>query len=305
MQTTDEIRKKLATLIGQIISRCISDARMIPTVLNRDEIIDILVDDPALFQKLVQDEHIGKSELSKQDLTINLDAVEELSKLDKLEAFEASFWEGPEVDLNPIMDLTNQLTRTFAVFVGNAATLFDKQFEEFMDKFRQSLQSAGMSLKAFDFTLDDVEILEENATSYLSAGDFLQAFTFERLLRSQVMMKQLVTLPKTGFSLRGSLIRTAMNDQDLFPKLAKFVIRASYISQGSWEDLFADFAALVSGKSDKSRLERLIQFVEQDVFFSCNLLCNSYAEIRRLTTAQRRLAIESGLQKYKDQPSNA
>ncbi len=274
---------------------------MIPTVLNRDEVINMLIDDPALFQKLVQDEHAGKSALSKEDLTYNVDAAAELAKLDKLEAFEESFWEGPEVDLTPIMDLTNQLTRTFAVFVGNAATLFDKQFEEFMDKFRQSLQSAGMSLKAFDFTPDDVAILEDNATSHLSEGDFLQAFTFERLLRSQVMMKQLVTLPKTGFSLRASLIRTALNDENLFPKLTKFVIRISYISQGSWEDLFADFAALVSRQSDKSRLEQLIQFVEQDVFFSCNLLCNSYAEIRRLTTVQRRLAIERSLQKYQDQ----
>lgn len=304
MDNGAEIRKKLATLIGQIISRCIREARMIPTVLNRDEVINLLMDDPALFQKLVQDEHAGKSELSKEDLTFNLDAAAELAKLDRLETFEESFWEGPEVDLTPITDLTNQLTRTFAVFVGNAATLFDKQFEEFMDKFRQSLQSAGMSLKAFDFTLDDVAILEENATLHLSAGDFLQAFTFERLLRSQVMMKQLVILPKTGFSLRLSLIQTALDDEDLFPKLAKFVIRVSYISQGSWEDLFIDFAALISQTSDKSRREQLIQFVEQDIFFSCNLLCNSYAEIRRLSTAQRRQAIERGLQKYKDQPQN-
>jgi hypothetical protein len=305
MQNGAEIRKKLAILIGQIISRCISEARMIPTVLNRDEVINILMDDPNLFQKLVQDEDAGESALSKEDLTLNIDAVAELAKLEKIEAFEESFWEGPEVDLAPIMDLTNQLTRTFAVFVGNAATLFDKQFEAFMDKFRQSLQGAGMNLETFDFTLDDVAVLEENAASHLSAGNFLQAFTFERLLRSQVMMKQLVSLPKTDFSLRGSLLQTALNDEDLFPQCSKFVIRVSYISQGSWEDLFADFAALVSRQSDKSGLEQLIQFVEQDVFFSCNLLCNSYAEIRRLTTAQRRLAIERGLQKFKDQPQNS
>lgn len=301
MQAADEIRKKLATLIGQIISRCISDARMIPTVLKRDEVIDILMDDPALFQKLVQDEHASESALSKEDLTIRLDAVAELGKLDKLEAFEKSFWEGPEVDLTGIMELTNQLTRTFAVFVGNAATLFDKSFEEFMDKFRQSLQSAGMSLKTFDFTLDDVAILQEVAESNLSAGDFLQAFTFERLLRSQIMMRQLVNLPAGGFSLRDNLIRSALDDPRLFAEVTRFVIRVSYISQGSWDDLFASLAGLVSQKSDESGQEELIHLIEQDVFFSCNLLCSSYVEIRQLTAAQRRLAIERGLQKYKDQ----
>ena len=300
MQTAAEIRKKLSTVIGQILSRCIDDARMVPTVLNREEMIQVLMDDPSLFQKLVQEEHAGESELSKDDLTVRLDAIAELGKLDRLEAFEESFWDGPEADLTPIMDLTNQLTRTFAVYMGNAATLFDKAFEEFMDKFRQSMQSVGMSLKAFDFTLDDVAILEEKATSHLSEGDFLRAFTFERLLRSQIMMKQLVSLPTTGFSLHENLIRKAMDDTQLFPELAKFVIRVSYISQGSWDDLFPVLARLVFRKADESSLEQLVRFIEQDVFFSCNLLCSSYAEIRQLPAAQRRLAIERGIEKYRD-----
>ena len=283
MQTAAEIRKKLSTVIGQILSRCIDDARMVPTVLNREEMIQVLMDDPSLFQKLVQEEHAGESELSKDDLTVRLDAIAELGKLDRLEAFEESFWDGPEADLTPIMDLTNQLTRTFAVYMGNAATLFDKAFEEFMD-----------------FTLDDVAILEEKATSHLSEGDFLRAFTFERLLRSQIMMKQLVSLPTTGFSLHENLIRKAMDDTQLFPELAKFVIRVSYISQGSWDDLFPVLARLVFRKADESSLEQLVRFIEQDVFFSCNLLCSSYAEIRQLPAAQRRLAIERGIEKYRD-----
>jgi hypothetical protein len=294
MQTAAEIRKKLATVIGQIISRCIDDARMVPTVLNREEMIHILMDDPALFQKLVQDEHAGESELSKADLTVRLDAIAELGKLDRIEAFEESFWDGPVADLTPII----------AVYIGNAATLFDKAFTEFMDKFRQSMQSVGMSLKAFDFTLDDVAILEEKAASHLSEGEFLRAFTFERLLRSQIMMKQLVSLPSTGFSLHENLIRSAVEDPELFPECAKFVIRVSYISQGSWDDLFPLLARVVFQKSDDSTLEQLIRFIEQDVFFSCNLLCSSYAEIRQLPEAERRLAIEHGIEKYRDQAPN-
>ena len=294
MQTSAEIRKKLATLIGNLICRCISDARMIPYVLNREEVINMLMDDPARFEKLVQDEQADKSEYSKSDLTVKLDAAAELGKLDAVEALERSFWGGPEIDLNSILDLVNQLTRTFAVYAGNAATLFDKAFEDFMKKFRRSLQKAGMTIRTIDFTADDSALLESRAMSYISKGEFLQAFTYERLLTSQTMIKQVVNLPPEGFSLRGDLIRHALNDPNLYVPLVKFVIRVSYISHGVWEDLFADGGA---ARWTKNRplcsSATLIDLIEQDVIFSCNLLCGSYSEIREWTPDQRRLAIEA------------
>src|SRR5512136_2713978 len=102
MQASIEIRKKLATVIGNLICRCIREARMIPTVLHREEVISILVEDPALFEKLVRDEQDDNAEFSREDLTVKRDAVAELGKLDSLEAFAKSFWDGPEVDLSPI-----------------------------------------------------------------------------------------------------------------------------------------------------------------------------------------------------------
>jgi hypothetical protein len=299
MQASVEIRKKLAALIGQLISRCIREARMIPYILNREEVINILMDDPALFEKLVRDEHADNAEYSRQDLTVRLDAAAELGKLDAIEAFEKSFWDGPEVDLSPILALTNQLTRTFAVYMGNASTLFDRSFEEFMSKFRQSLQKSGMTLRTVDFTLDDMEIFENDAASYLSAGDFLQTFTFDRLLSSQIMMKQVVNLPAPGFSLRQNLIRRALKDPKLSVALAKFVLRVSYISQGAWEDLFLVLLQIVHGESGTFGPLQLVNLIEQDVVFSCNLLCRSYAEIRQWPQGQRRLAIESNLESYR------
>lgn len=300
MQASVEIRKKLATLIGNLICRCISDARMIPYVLNREEVINMLMDDPARFEKLVQDEQADKSEYSKSDLTVKLDAAAELGKLDAVEALERSFWDGSEIDLNPILDLVNQLTRTFAVYAGNAATLFDKAFEDFMDKFRQSLQKAGMTIQAIDFTLDDSALLEVNAMSYVSRGEFLQAFTYERLLTSQTMIKQVVNLPPEGFALRENLVRRALNDPDLCVPLVKFVIRVSYISHGTWEDLFTALMRQVNQEPAGCSLAKLIDLIEQDVVFACNLLCKSYAEIREWPPDRRRLAIEDGLKTSRD-----
>jgi hypothetical protein len=300
MDTSVEIRKKLALLIGSLLSRCIHEARMIPHVLNREEIINILLGDPVLYEKLVRDEHADDSALSKEDLTVKVDVAKELDKLDRLEAFDQSFWEEPEVDLTPILDSTNQLTRTFAVYMGNAATLFDRAFEDFMSKFRQSMARAGMSIKAVDFTLNDVAVLETNAVSYLSAGDFLQAFTFDRLISSQIMMKQVVNLPAKGFSLREDLIRYGLSDPSLASGMIKFILRISYVSQGSWDDLFPIVVRQILQSSEKVSLSRLIDLMEQDIVFACNLLCSSYGEIREWPAAQRRAAFESSLKKFQD-----
>jgi hypothetical protein len=299
MQASAEIRKKLAVLIGSLISRCIQEARMIPHVLNREEVIDLLVADPALYEKLVLDEHTGKTELSKEDLTVRVDVAKELEKLDRIESYNRAFWDGAEVDLSPILELTNQLTRAFAVYLGNAATLFDREFEDFMNKFRQSLQRAGMTLKTVDFTLDDVAVLETNAVSHLSAGEFLQAFTFDRLLSSQIMMKQVVNLPSEGFALRENLVRHALKDPNLAPALIKFILRVSYISQGSWEDLFPILVKIARDEPGLCSSARLLDWIEQDIVFSCNLLCRSYAEIREWPAAERRLALERGLSDYR------
>jgi hypothetical protein len=297
MNASAEIRKKLATLIGHLISRCIREARMIPAVLHREEVINMLVDDPGLFAKLVHEEHDDNTELSKQDLTVRLDAVAELAKLDSLEVFDKSFWDGPEVELPPILDRTNQLTRTFAVYLGNAATLFDREFEAFMNKFRQSLQQAGMSIRTVDFTLEDMSSFEDISAAYFDAGEALQAFTFEKLLSSQIMMKQVVSLPR-DYSLRENLIRRALKNPKLLPSIFRFVIRISYISQGSWEDMFPVLLRIIREESVEGSSAKLVAAVEQDIVFSCNLLCKSYEEIRQLTSDQRKQAIASSLENY-------
>jgi hypothetical protein len=303
MDASVEIRKKLATLIGHLISRCINEARMIPAVLHREEVINMLVDDPELFAKLVREEHADKTELSKQDLTIKLDAVAELAKLDTLEAFDKPFWDGPEVDLQPILERTNQLTRTFAVYLGNAATLFDREVEIFMNKFRQSLQQAGMTMRTVDFSLEDMATFEDVTATYFDSGESLQAFTFEKLLSSQIMMKQVVTLPH-GYSLREQLIRRALRDPKLLPSIIRFVIRISYISQGSWDDMVPILLRIMQEERIKGATAKLVAAIEQDIVFSCNLLCRSYEELRQFTTDQRRRAIEGSLDYYSKKPSH-
>ncbi|MDI9613779.1 MAG: hypothetical protein QM330_12165 [Acidobacteriota bacterium] len=297
MDASAEIRKKLAALIGHLVTRCIREARMIPAVLHREEVISIIVDDPERFARLVREEHADQAELSRENLTVKLDAVSELAKLDRLEIFDRSFWDGPEIDLTPILDLTHQLTRTFAVYLGNAATLFDREFEAFMVKFRRSLSEAGMTLRAVDFTPEDMAIFEETAIGYIAAGEGLQAFTYEKLLSSQIMMRQVVNLPE-GYLLRERMFWRCLGDAALAPALIRFVIRISYISQGTWEDMIPALLGIIRESGNDAALRLVVDAAEKDVVFTCNLLCRSYDEIRRLDAGRRRQEIAAALEGY-------
>ena len=47
-------------------------------------------------------------------------------------------------------------------------------------------------------------------------------------------------------------------------------------------------------------MAKLIDLIEQDVVFACNLLCKSYAEIREWAPDRRRLALEESLKTSRD-----
>jgi hypothetical protein len=168
-----------------------------------------------------------------------------------------------------------------------------------MNKFRQTLQRAGLTLRTVDLSLDDVAILRESAVAYLSTGEFLQAFTFDRLLSSQVMIEQVVNLPARGFALREDLIRRALSEADRASALVKFVLRISYVSQGAWEDLFPLLVRMVHQEPGLYAPRRLVDLIEEDVVFLCNLLCSSYPELRQQAPVERRGAIESSLERYR------
>jgi hypothetical protein len=48
----------------------------------------------------------------------------------------------------------------------------------------------------------------------------------------------------------------------------------------------------------QDRADQLIDLIERDIVFLCNLLCRSYGEIRELSADQRRLAIQDGIRNF-------
>jgi hypothetical protein len=302
MQASGEIKSKLALVIGQLISRCIEEARKVPYILDQQEAVDILVGNPALFAKLVCDEEADRIEFSREKLTASLDAVKELGQFEALDGMDMSFSCPMEstADLAPIVETINQLTRTFIVYVGNTVTIVEKERELFAEKLRQWLQKSGLSLRTVQLYASDMGELEQSANAYLLSGQFLQAFLFGHLLSSSVIAGDVVRLPSSSsYSLNENLIRTGLLEAGLFPNVVRFILRACYISQGQWEDLFEVLVRFSEEEAQVCTRSQLVDMIEQDAIFCCNLLGRSFPDLRRLQQAERRSAIERTLQGYR------
>ncbi len=303
MAASRGVRRKLVLVIGNLIVRCIEEARRVPYVLDQDQVVDILVGNPAIFESLVQEEHRDRTEFASGRLTARLDALTELGQFEALDAFDFSF-SGPAVsdaDLAPVLDQINQLTRTFVVYVGNMVTIFEKEFRLLMNRFHRSLRQAGMELGRIDLEPDDLADLEKRATSYLVGGQFMQALSFERLLNSEIISREPITLPGEEYSFNRNLLKHSLVDASLFSEVAKFVLRASYVSQGSWQDNVVLLVTLVDQEAGASRRSILIDRVEQDGVFCCNLLHESFANLKKWPPLRRREAIEARLGRWKGQ----
>jgi hypothetical protein len=301
MQSSPEIRNKLVLVIGDLICRCIEEARKVPFILEQDQVVDILVANPDYFAKLVGEEQRDRTEYASDRLTAKLDAVIELGQFEALDAFDVSLagHTGAEVDLDQVLRQVNQLTRTFAVYFGNIVTLFEKEFQLFTERFRQHLQQSGMTLRATELTPMDVTALAARAEAYLIGGHFLQAFSFDRVLSSQVITREVAVLPSPEYSLSRSLIRNALQDANLCTAFVKFLLRTCYISQGGWQDLFVILVDLVHEEPALFNKSALIDRIERDGIFCCNLLCDSLANLRALPSSDRRDAIDKRLNRWR------
>jgi adenylate cyclase class IV len=299
MEASEKIKGKLVQFIGRLITRCIEEARSVPYILDQQEAVDILLSNPALFERLVSDEQVQRTEYSKEKLTATLDAVSELGQFDGLNGFDMTFdtpFESDE-ELKPILDRINQLTRTFTVYIGNAATIFEKECAEFHDKFQQSMRDAGSSFQPIQLTTDDMAALEQCAASYAASGQFLQAVLFGRLLNLDVVAGRLVDLPDR-YSLNENIILKISGEPALAGELVRFILRACYISQGGWEDLFAVLVTLTRRTPETISRSLLIEAIGRDIIFACNFLCASFADLKSQPPEIRTAAIESRLDSY-------
>ncbi len=297
MQASQEVKEKLLSVIGNLICRCLEEAHKVPYILDQEQVVNILVEDPELFEKLVRDENLDSTEFSRGTLTAKIDILRELGQFEALDTLDLSF-SGPiesDAELSPIVNLVNELSRMFEVYVNNTTTIFEREFELFMVKYRQSLRKVGMTIGAIELTPGDMSGLERRADSYLTAGQFLQAFSFDRLLNCPVITRDAAIIPSVGYSFNRHLIQSAQKNTGLFDSLVKFILRVSYISRGTWQELFDILASQLDIQPEKYTRAELVDLIQKDVIFGCNLLGEPLSDVKVWTLEKRRMAIENRL----------
>ncbi len=297
MDASQEVREKLVLVLGNLLCRCIEEARKVPYILDPDDAVQILIENPQHFERLVLDEQLDRTEFSSENLTARLDTFEELEQFKSLDAWDMSFSGRLEAaaDLSPIVDRVNQLSRTFSVYVSNMITIFEREFALFVEKFRRSLRLTGMPIRAIELTSDDMAGLATRAKSYLFAGQFVQAFSFDRLLNCHVIDKDALIVPYPGYSVSQELMRSTLKVAGLFRPLVKFILRLTYISQNTWHELFEMLLRLVDAQCDLQTRNALVELIQEDIIFACNLLHEPFADVQHWTPDQRRAAIEAKL----------
>jgi hypothetical protein len=180
-------------------------------------------------------------------------------------------------------------------YISNIITTFEKSYEQFLDRYRQSMQGMSQKVDVVQITWDDLGGVRQAAESMLAGGEFIQSFSLGRLLDPEVIASDLIHFPSADDSLARLLLVNAPQDVDKFRRLAKFILRASYISHNHWQDIFQVLAELAEQDPQRYHREDLISLIEQDSVFCCNLLHMTYESLFSWTPEDRRLAIEQAL----------
>jgi hypothetical protein len=257
----------------------------------------MVIESPQQFEHLVQEEQLAHAELSRGELTVQFDALHEIGQFKQLDLMGISFDSSVESDdeFSSAVGRINELSQSFIVYTSNALAIFEKEFEIFLAKFRRSLSGPSQTATPILLGTGDLSGLVKKAGEYLAAGEYIQAFTFDRLLFSKVIGDDLIQIPFSGPLLSLALIESASADPDRFPGVVRFILRACYVSQGGWMDLFRTLLRFVDSRPEGYHRPRLVDMIEQDVFFTCNLLRDSFSSLKSWTPARRREAIEQSL----------
>jgi hypothetical protein len=297
MDDNRAIKEKLILVIINLIVRSIEEAKKVPYLVEQENLVDILINHPDIYQQMVLEGQLDGGGVPKGKTIVKLDILSELNEFEGLDRFDMTL-EGMMVqdDQNsPIFNQINLLSKMFMAYISNIITTFEKSYEQFLDRYRQSMQGMSQKVDVVQITWDDLGEVRQAAESMLAGGEFIQSFSLGRLLDPEVIASNLIHFPSADDSLARLLLVNAPQDVDKFRRLAKFILRASYISHNHWRDIFHVLAELAEQDPQRYHREVLISLIEQDSVFCCNLLHMTYESLFSWTPEDRRLAIEQAL----------
>jgi hypothetical protein len=293
-----KIKKNVIQVLLDVISRSIAEARKVPYQMDQDTLVDILINNPQIYKQMVLDGLIEGEGMPKGKVIVKVDILDQIGEFEGLDQYDMTFagmvGEGPQH--SPVFGQINLLSKLFMSYFSNLLTTFEKSYKESMNDFLQStLPETAHPWIPIEISWDDLAEIRSHVKELMLGGKFIQAFSFGPLLESEIISNNVVRFPHSNNSLVRILLHEIPWNPDNCLRLSKFVLRASYISQSHWHDLFVALMQFAGQDPERSHRDLIIRQIELDSIFCCNLLHESFESIIAWRQGELRKAIEKSI----------
>jgi hypothetical protein len=146
-------------------------------------------------------------------------------------------------------------------------------------------------LPSISLNAKDLEGIRRTAEGYLAAQRYVEAFSLGELIHPEIVKDLLFQFSEAGYSLVEELIRGSPKIVTDYSGLVRFILRASYLSHNLWCDLFSGLMKLSEQDPQLYQRDLVLDLIEQDFVFCCNLLHIPYDEFCALRDAERSDAV--------------
>jgi len=297
MSEQDRIKEKLILVLINLISRAIEDARKVPYVMEQDNLVDILINNPDIYQQMVLEGQIEGDGMPTGKVVVKLDILSQMQEFELLDQYDMTLasMAGHQESSSPVFNQINLLSKMFMAYISNMITTFEKSYEDFLERYRRTMRDAGQPVELVEISWEDLKNVRKSAEGMLACGHFIEAFSFGRLFDPEVVASDLFHFPAADDSLAQMLLLKPPSDIDQYRRLVKFILRVCYISHNHWQDIFFTLADLAEREPERYRRPLLVEMIDQDSVFCCNLLHQTTESLLGWTPAQRQEAIEKAL----------
>ncbi len=297
MKSSGTVKDKLVQVILNLARRSIDEARKVPYWVEQDNVVDILINHPDLYKTLVSEGQLEGDGVPQGKMLVKLDILAEIEEFRSLDKQLVGAWGSGQskIDLESVSSQVNSLTKLFLAYHGNMVAIFEKEYDHFLGRFRKTLDETEEELHPFLLDQSDFEEARQMAEAYLAEQRFIEAFSLGKLFHPDIIRNLLFQFPDPEYSLVEELIRESPKIEPAYSNLVRFILRACYLSHSLWCDLFVVLLKLVEQDPGLYHRQKILELVEQDIVFCCNLLHTTYDQLHSMSAEQRRAAIEASL----------
>ncbi len=294
-ENSRSVTNKLVQVVLNLARRSIDEARKVPYVVEQDNVVDILLNHPDLYQQLVSDGQLEGEGLPQGRVLVKVDILAEIEEFTPLDRLLLDNWSSDNVDLESVTAQVNSMTKLFLAYHSNMVATFEREYDQFLERYWKTLEGAEERFSPLPLYPSDLEEVRRTAEGFLAEKRYIEAFSLGKLFHPEIVRDFLFQFPGPDYSLTQELIQSSPKNGPAYSNLVRFILRACYLSHNLWSDLFSTLLKLADSEPGLYHRPHVVELIEQDLVFCCNLLHTTYDQLHALPADERRAAIETSL----------